>query len=421
MQASCSTCGMFSTHIDVPSPQILQSPRIAELLLSNTAPNDAEIEGLRRMVQESSTLMESLQDQIEKAKQTISTLRAIYGATSKRLKDTKKILHPVRSLPRDILAEIFFACTPIAREDDRIHFRYSSEFDTLCARNHPWNLSHVCHAWRETALSLPRLWSTIYLNFKHYQTLPHRQCIFMSTLLFGRSANLDLSITLISDERSIVGHPLTGCLAASTTRWRTFHCRISTVSLEAFSGLAFPLLQELGVGYYGVLGHEEEVTAVDTFRHASNVRTVTFYDSSNAAESTDVLGLFPWNNVVNLSCHVFALEAPFRFILEQATRLEELVVKFRDVACSMDVLILPRLKCLDLTKLGDDMTGIEMKWLHSMRLPSIERLALAFPTGYPLTLPNHHPDYNRIKHLRIVQNHPAAKAMYSNFYTKRQV
>ncbi|KAF9046929.1 hypothetical protein BDZ89DRAFT_65871 [Hymenopellis radicata] len=360
MQASCSTCGMFSRHIDVPSPHILQSPRMAELLLSNTAPNDAEIEGLRRMVQESSTLMESLQDQIEKAQQTISTLQAIYGATSKRLKETKKILHPVRSLPRDILAEIFFACTPIAGEDDRIHFRYSPEFDTLYPRNHPWNLSHVCRAWRETALSLPRLWSTIYLNFEHYQTLPHRQCIFMSTLLFARSANLDLSITLASDERSIVGHPLTGCLAESTTRWRTFHCRISTASLESFSGLAFPLLQELGIGVLEDGGDY----AVDTFRLASNVRTVTFYDSSEGRESTDVLGLFPWNNVVKIYCHVFWLEAPFRFILEQATTLEELVVEFGEVACSTDALILPRLKCLDITKGQlddeDETTGIEM-------------------------------------------------------------
>ncbi|KAF9020674.1 hypothetical protein BDZ89DRAFT_958080, partial [Hymenopellis radicata] len=163
-QICCPTCGILRTEpslIDTPS-----SPRVLELLSVNTPPrDDAEINDLRRMVQESSALVESLQDQLKTAQETVSTLQALRDNTLRRLVDVKNILHPIRSLPQDLLAEIFLLCTPIIDETMRDFDEYDPEFDTLCPHNHPWNLSHVCRRWRKTALALPRLWSTIYLNF----------------------------------------------------------------------------------------------------------------------------------------------------------------------------------------------------------------------------------------------------------------
>ncbi|KAF9022044.1 hypothetical protein BDZ89DRAFT_1137580 [Hymenopellis radicata] len=85
---------------------------------------------------------------------------------------------------------------------------FGHEFDTLCPKNHPWNLSHVCQRWREITLSTPRLWSTIYLNFKRYKNLSQKQCVFKGILLFERSGNLDLSMHLFSGMKGISDHPL---------------------------------------------------------------------------------------------------------------------------------------------------------------------------------------------------------------------
>ncbi|KAF9023185.1 hypothetical protein BDZ89DRAFT_920899, partial [Hymenopellis radicata] len=123
----------------------------------NTPPPDVEVAGLRQIVEESSAYIDSLQSQIRKAQETLSTLTGLQETASRKMADAKRVLHPMRSLPQDILIEIFLCCTPIVNhhEDEWWH----DEFDSLCPPNHPWNISHVSHRWREIALSLPRLWS----------------------------------------------------------------------------------------------------------------------------------------------------------------------------------------------------------------------------------------------------------------------
>ncbi|KAF9027719.1 hypothetical protein BDZ89DRAFT_915521, partial [Hymenopellis radicata] len=108
----------------------------------NAPPNEAEVAGLRQIVQESSAYIDALQPQIIKAQETLSALMGLQETASRRIADAKRILHPMRSLPQDILTEIFLSCTP-------------SPLPSKPSLEH----LHVCYRWRETALSLPRLWS----------------------------------------------------------------------------------------------------------------------------------------------------------------------------------------------------------------------------------------------------------------------
>ncbi|KAF8999560.1 hypothetical protein BDZ89DRAFT_934173, partial [Hymenopellis radicata] len=122
----------------------------------NTAPDDSEVGDLRQIEMQRSASVECLQAQIDKAEETLSTLRAMHEAASEKLGDLENILHPIRYLPRDILAEIFLLCTPVPY--DTGHRVWYPRYDTLNPRNHPWNLSHVSRRWRDVTLSLPRLW-----------------------------------------------------------------------------------------------------------------------------------------------------------------------------------------------------------------------------------------------------------------------
>ncbi|KAF9027713.1 hypothetical protein BDZ89DRAFT_951957, partial [Hymenopellis radicata] len=151
----CSTCGLFSLRGPSAPWEAPHSPRVLELLSVNTAPYDSEVGDLRRMEMQCSASVGCLQTQIGKAEETLSTLRAMHDAASEKLGDLKNILHPIRYLPRDILAEIFVLCTPVP--DGRDTYVWDP-FDTLNPRNHPWNLSHVSRRWRDVTLSLPRLW-----------------------------------------------------------------------------------------------------------------------------------------------------------------------------------------------------------------------------------------------------------------------
>ncbi|KAF8990132.1 hypothetical protein BDZ89DRAFT_1152092 [Hymenopellis radicata] len=378
-QVSCPTCGILNgptSFSETPT-----SLRVLDLLSTNIPPHDAEVADLRQIVQNSSALVQSLQDHINKVQDTLSSLRSLHETASRRLADAKCILHPIRSLPRDILSEIFLSCTPIADETDSEAFEYGPTFDTLCPRNHPWNLSHVCRTWREITLSLPRLWTTVYLNFEQYKQLSYRQCIFKSILLFERSANLDLSLALTSDENGIAHHPLMGYLEASTMRWRALHCRIPTSSLQAFSGCTFPLLEELGVGCREGI---DPATTVDVFSHVPNVRTLKFYMSDGTIDSYSVLSSFPWNppSIEELTLTLGVLFSEFR----------------RDGFVTLAVL-----KHLEINEHEYADPGCLSAFLDALRAPFLRRLALTFVPGRHIFFVDlsSHPDLGRITSLHI--------------------
>ncbi|KAF8913646.1 hypothetical protein CPB85DRAFT_1219360, partial [Mucidula mucida] len=151
---TCPTYGQLPPPFAPPA-----SPSFSELLSTNAPPLDAELAGLRQIIQESSAYVDSLQSQIVKAQETLSALMGLQETASLMMADAKRILHPMRSLPEDVLAEIFLCCTPIVNHHEINWSIHGGEFDSLSPRNHPWNISHVSHRWREITLSLPRLWS----------------------------------------------------------------------------------------------------------------------------------------------------------------------------------------------------------------------------------------------------------------------
>lgn len=59
---------------------------------------------------------------------------------------------PIRRLPVELLTEVFVFCLP----DDT--------FIRPCPKSAPLLLTRVCGSWRDLALSVPRLWSSIYIN-----------------------------------------------------------------------------------------------------------------------------------------------------------------------------------------------------------------------------------------------------------------
>ncbi|KAF8999558.1 hypothetical protein BDZ89DRAFT_999660 [Hymenopellis radicata] len=281
---------------------------------------------------------------------------------------------------------------------------YDPEFDTLCPHNHPWNLSHVCRRWRKTALALPRLWSTIYLNFGQYTNLTNRQCVYKGSLLFERSANMDLSMNLGGGEEGIVDHPLTGFLEASAPRWRTLNVHLPSWSLQSFSGWEFPMLRELGIGYQG--GTDSTDYYIDIFRNVANVRTVSFYHTAGPDESYIIVGPFPWSIVTKLSCYSFTAEHQFMSILERSAGLEELTMKIGMVYVNvaMDLVVsLPMLQRIDITEYLDGSPGTLAEFLHHLRVPSIRHLALTFPAHFICFQPylRSHPDLRRVTSLQI--------------------
>ncbi|KAF9029377.1 hypothetical protein BDZ89DRAFT_906349, partial [Hymenopellis radicata] len=92
------------------------------------------------------------------ARKMLDNLVRARSQAESHLADAKSVIHPMRSLPYDVVSEIFSQCVPTWTMDD-------VSTQSLDPRLAPWTLTRVCFRWRHIALLLPNLWTYIGLDF----------------------------------------------------------------------------------------------------------------------------------------------------------------------------------------------------------------------------------------------------------------
>ncbi|PBK61437.1 hypothetical protein ARMSODRAFT_841936, partial [Armillaria solidipes] len=125
-------------------------------LHSNDPLPEVEEADLRQLVDESHSALAALDQQIIEARQALDSLIQKQQIAQSDIEDAKKLLHPMRSIPDDVLTEIFLDCVARTFESP----------DSLDLRKCPWSLSYVSRRWRDLSLSLPRLWTSIAVDFR---------------------------------------------------------------------------------------------------------------------------------------------------------------------------------------------------------------------------------------------------------------
>ncbi|KAF9040975.1 hypothetical protein BDZ89DRAFT_944734, partial [Hymenopellis radicata] len=148
----CPTCGFLPLQPD--EPQSERTPRVEELLRCNHPPLDVETLDLRRAVHKFTGILTELDEKIVKAKEMFHNLSLARENAECRLNDARRLLHPLRSIPDDILGVIFQHSAPSWEGSTP-----ESVLDSLSPRGAPWLLSHVCRRWRNLVLSSPNLWT----------------------------------------------------------------------------------------------------------------------------------------------------------------------------------------------------------------------------------------------------------------------
>ena len=197
----------------------LPEPPFPHLLLSNTAPSDAEAIDIVKVISvveaQSLYLQEIIQEhgpdtminhQLDRAHQFVNAHRGILSA--------------VRRIPPELLQEIFLQTT--GREYCR--------WNTI-----PWALSQVCRPWRTTALSVSCLWSklpTIYLRKK-----APRSYVAQINELLVRSRDAPISFYLYAPFKELDSHPIIDALALHSERWQTVAIYSSNLTIFAFKGV----------------------------------------------------------------------------------------------------------------------------------------------------------------------------------------
>ncbi|KAJ7334686.1 hypothetical protein DFH08DRAFT_749699, partial [Mycena albidolilacea] len=92
-----------------------------------------------------------LADEISRLESTISSLRIKHAELASEMDRFSNILSPIRSVPPEIITEIFLYFAP------SMH-RCSDSFYPVQVKL-PWKLGLVCHRWRTISLSLGQLWA----------------------------------------------------------------------------------------------------------------------------------------------------------------------------------------------------------------------------------------------------------------------
>ncbi|KAF9006862.1 hypothetical protein BDZ89DRAFT_930848, partial [Hymenopellis radicata] len=119
-------------------------------LRQNHPPLDVELSDFRKVTEDTRSALQDLDSKIVQAQELLENLLSARQQAQSRLEDAKSILHPMRSIPNELLAEIFRHCI-------RETYRFCRP-DALDPRGAPWLFSEVCRRWRGLVLNTPQLW-----------------------------------------------------------------------------------------------------------------------------------------------------------------------------------------------------------------------------------------------------------------------
>ncbi|KAJ7625639.1 hypothetical protein FB45DRAFT_69933 [Roridomyces roridus] len=156
MSSRCSECGGTIFPKDKPehvvpstTPGILA--RYHRLAKCNEPPESAEKSFIQAVASQTAARLTRLDDEISRLKHRLGQLEAEQAELSDYQRQNATILSPLRRMPPEVLTEVFLWTDCYAS-------------DVKCCR--AWVLSQVSSRWRAITLSLPSLWSFIFVSFR---------------------------------------------------------------------------------------------------------------------------------------------------------------------------------------------------------------------------------------------------------------
>ncbi|KAF9018274.1 hypothetical protein BDZ89DRAFT_1073975 [Hymenopellis radicata] len=397
-----------------PPAQIGQTPRFEELLHHNLPPFESEIPEYESIFKEASVVLTDLDTRIEKVQTILDSLIRARIDTQKRADDAKAVLHPVRSIPSEILFEIFAHCVATWHNPDP----GGRCWDSLHPGFPPWSLSQVCQRWRTAVLSSPELWSYLELQFQtHRGHISRLQCAAKVSLWLERCADFPISLRLVSRTKfKLRTHPVLPVLRGSMKTWARVKVRMPTRTIQCFSGNSLPLLRFLYVDKYVETKTDVQV---DVFSSAPNLRT---FESSTAEAGVLQHLLIPSVQLTSVVFHhdFHEWNVPHLRVMTNLTMLEltahELYNEGED-----GTIFLPELSRLCLFEGNTAETGALKALFGGLCVPNLDMLELRFPQAvddHIMHFPVFHKPPEKLTYLFLQSNmaaHPSNTDSFLQF------
>ncbi|KZW01916.1 hypothetical protein EXIGLDRAFT_638108 [Exidia glandulosa HHB12029] len=168
-------------------PNRFAGPVEAEILKEHIVSDEGELARVDSRLVNISTTLHDAEERLRAAQEEVTSARDIMSQICARkdhlldsLRLARGLLHPLRRLPDDVLANIFLVhlSTVVGRQ-----------------RRIPFVLAGVCRRWRRVALDTSALWCTLDLALDDVEKKPTEWTVYADCLL-QRSKNHRLSLSL---------------------------------------------------------------------------------------------------------------------------------------------------------------------------------------------------------------------------------
>ncbi|KAK1221265.1 hypothetical protein PQX77_015925 [Marasmius sp. AFHP31] len=248
-------------HSSNSSKVMVPESHFTSVLHTNYAPSERELEELQDLISEPKPRIERLDEEINRLQAQRNELQQFVDSHS-------ALAAPFRRLSADIWGEIFAHCLPTNKLGV-----------ALCTvKEPPLLITNICRAWRDIALSTPRLWSALHVYVPDVTSNPT-----FSARLEGIKMWLDRSgsrpLTLSISKKNTLSNPhaatdfdsgpctaLMDVLACYSHRWKTLSLDtgVGASHLQPFERLTredLPLLETVYIGKLALLGQNNPSAA----------------------------------------------------------------------------------------------------------------------------------------------------------------
>jgi len=153
------------------------------LVQTNHAPSELQVEMIRLALSQAHSDLGLLDNEIFRLQLALDELKLKRTELDRFSSEHELLLSsPIRSMPPEILSNVFIECLPAVVEDIKNHQRAPSV------------LARVCSLWRNVAISTPQLWSKLKVANEPYSILSNAALV--ATWL-GRTGGCPLDINLL--------------------------------------------------------------------------------------------------------------------------------------------------------------------------------------------------------------------------------
>ncbi|KAF9243381.1 hypothetical protein BU15DRAFT_12423, partial [Melanogaster broomeanus] len=141
---------------------------IIRILKTNCAPADNERDEVRSLLIDPRAELEAVTDDITRLQARLADVQRRKCELSSYVEDLSALLSPIKRMPPEIMTRVFDFCGDV-------HVR-----GPHCepSRRAPLLLGSVCRSWRALSLSMPRLWTALYLDLPTSGDFDRQEAIF---------------------------------------------------------------------------------------------------------------------------------------------------------------------------------------------------------------------------------------------------